>query len=211
MARPKRCRKIAAHPGCGLFKPAGVPARTLSEVNLTVDEFEALRLADHLGQYQQEAAGQMGISRQTFGRIIDAARKKVATALVEGFAIRIEGGEVEMTEMRVFQCLDCGQVWEEPFGTGRPAACPACESQNIEPVREAAQETGQGRGQGRHGHRGRGVGKGRGAGGGRGAGQGRGAGGGRGAGKRGGGGRGREVGQETADAEPTAPEGEDGE
>ena len=181
MARPKRCRKIAARPGHSLFKPAGVPARTLPEVNLTVDEFEALRLADHQGLYQQDAAEQMGVSRQTFGRIVDAARKKVATALVEGIAIRIEGGEVEMAEMRVFRCSDCEHVWEEPFGTGRPAACPACEGQNFERVEEVGEEAGQGTGRGRHGHRGRGAGRGRG--GGRGAGQGRGAGRGRKAGR----------------------------
>ena len=49
MARPKRCRRIADLPGHTLFKPAGVPARSLVEIVLTVDEFEALRLADHEG------------------------------------------------------------------------------------------------------------------------------------------------------------------
>ncbi len=155
MARPKNCRRIAALPGSSLFKPAGVPARTLPEVALTVDEFEAIRLADHQGLYQQQAAAQMAVSRQTFGRIVDAARKKVATALVEGLAIRIEGGEVRMTETRVFQCSDCEHSWEEPDGTGRPAACPACQGQNIKRVAEDAEQAGQGAGQGRHGHRGR--------------------------------------------------------
>jgi predicted DNA-binding protein (UPF0251 family) len=136
LGRPKNCRKIAALPGFVVFKPAGVPARTLPEVTLTVDEFEAIRLADYQALYQQQAAEQMGISRQTFGRIVDAARKKVATALVEGFAIRIQGGEVEMAEMRVFQCSDCQHTWEEPFGTGRPAACPACEGVTISRAEE---------------------------------------------------------------------------
>ena len=169
VARPKNSRKIAALPGFALFKPAGVPARTLPEVTLTVDEFEALRLADHQGLYQQQAATQMDISRQTFGRIVDAARKKVATALVEGFAIRIEGGEVEMAEMRGFQCFDCQHSWKEPFGTGRPAACPACKGQSIKRLREEAKRPGQSVRRECNGHRGSGTGRGRGAGRGKGA------------------------------------------
>ena len=63
---------------------------------LGIDELEALRLADLEGLYQEDAARQMNVSRQTFGRIVAAARKKVAEALVRGRSLRIEGGEVEM-------------------------------------------------------------------------------------------------------------------
>ena len=93
MPRPKCCRRVAGRPCSRRFKPAGVRARNLKEVLLAADEFEALRLADHLGLYQQEAAQQMGVSRQTFGRIITQARAKVARALVEGLALTI--GEPE--------------------------------------------------------------------------------------------------------------------
>ena len=163
MPRPKRCRRIASLPGFTLFKPAGVPGRTLQEVELTVDEYEALRLADYEGLYQEKAAERMGVSRQTFGRIVESARKKVARALVEGMALRIEGGVVEMAETRAFECADCGHVWEVPFGTGRPAECPSCQSKNFRRAQEVAAGQGVGRRRHRHGgpgHRGAGQGRG---------------------------------------------------
>ncbi len=57
---------------------------------MSLDEFEAIRLADHEGLYQEEAAGRMDVSRATFGRILDSARGKVADAIVNGKALRIE-------------------------------------------------------------------------------------------------------------------------
>ena len=69
----------------------------LEQVILTEDEWEAVRLADQEGLYQEQAAERMNISRQTFGRIIDSAHKKIADALVNGKALVIEGGTVEMT------------------------------------------------------------------------------------------------------------------
>jgi predicted DNA-binding protein (UPF0251 family) len=94
MPRPRCCRHISGMPPAPLFKPAGVPARDLDVVAMTLDELEAIRLADLEGLYQEEAAARMGISRATFGRILEAAHRKVATALVEGKALRIEGGPV---------------------------------------------------------------------------------------------------------------------
>jgi predicted DNA-binding protein (UPF0251 family) len=78
------------------FKPAGVPLRELEEVVLTYDEIEALRLADAEGLYQEEVAEQMKISRATVGRILAAAHRKTAEALVHGKAIRVEGGSVSI-------------------------------------------------------------------------------------------------------------------
>lgn len=94
MPRPRRCRWIENLPSVTYFKPRGIPTAMLDEVVLSVDEFEALRLADRDGLYQEEAAARMGISRQTFGRIVESAHRKVAEALVEGKALRIEGGAV---------------------------------------------------------------------------------------------------------------------
>lgn len=104
MARPQCRRRVGAPPGCLAFKPAGVARSGLAEIVLGVDELEAMRLADLEGLYQEEAAERMKISRQTFGRIVAAARKKVATALVEGTSLRIEGGAIEMAEKRRFRC-----------------------------------------------------------------------------------------------------------
>jgi predicted DNA-binding protein (UPF0251 family) len=122
---------ITGVPGCRLFKPAGVPARELEEIVLLLDELEAMRLADFEGLYQEEAAERMHVSRPTFGRIVESARRKIARALLEGQAIRIEGGVVQMTEKRTFTCQGCRHDWEVPFGVGRPAECPGCKSRNI--------------------------------------------------------------------------------
>jgi len=151
MVRPKCCRRVAGLPRCGMFKPAGVPACSLEEVVLTVDELEAIRLADLQGLYQEQAAGQMKVSRQTFGRIIESARRKVAETLVEGKALRIEGGVITMAEMRTFKCHHCQHAWGAPFGAGRPPECPKCKSVNIHRAPE-----GRGPGRGRAGCGGRG-------------------------------------------------------
>ena len=67
----------------------------LEEVNLTLDELEAVRLADFDGLYQEDAAKKMNISRQTFGNIVNAAHKKIADVLLHGKALKIEGGKVK--------------------------------------------------------------------------------------------------------------------
>lgn len=81
-----------------LFKPAGVPTDLLTEVVMTLDEFEAIRLADLEGLYQEEAAKRMGISRTTFGRILDSARRKTAELLAGGRCLKLEGGHVHPAE-----------------------------------------------------------------------------------------------------------------
>jgi predicted DNA-binding protein (UPF0251 family)/predicted Fe-Mo cluster-binding NifX family protein len=78
--------------------PAGAPAREPVEVILGFDEAEALRLADLEGLYQEAAARSMGVSRQTFGRIVETARRKVADAVLNGKALRIAGGEIKIRE-----------------------------------------------------------------------------------------------------------------
>ncbi len=94
MPRPCCRRHVVFSPQVVYFKPAGVPMRTLEHVTLALDEIEALRLADLNGQYQEQAAAQMKISRPTFSRIIETARRKVADALVNGKALRLEGGPI---------------------------------------------------------------------------------------------------------------------
>jgi hypothetical protein len=89
-------RHIGFKPPARLFKPAGIPACALERVTLTLDEVEALRLADLNGLYQEQAAEQMKISRPTFSRIIEEARRKVAEALIHGKALCLEGGAVRM-------------------------------------------------------------------------------------------------------------------
>ncbi len=146
MPRPQCIRTVGGSPDYILFKPAGIPVSRLEEVVLTVDEFEAIRLADREGLYHDEAAGMMNVSRQTFGRIIQSAREKTASALVEGKALRIGGGNIHMTEKRKFQCDDCGHEWEMPFGTGRPSSCPHCGGNAIHRFENSQGSVGRGRG-----------------------------------------------------------------
>ena len=95
MPRPYKNRCVSGSPISVVYKPAGIPARDLEWISLAMDEFETLRLLDHLGMDQQQAAAEMGVSRPTITRIYASARQKIATAIVTGQAIRIEGGPVE--------------------------------------------------------------------------------------------------------------------
>jgi len=144
LPRPQCCRHVANTPEHRLFKPAGVPAVELEEVVLGEDELEAIRLADLEGLYQEDAAAHMGISRQTIGRILVEARRKIAETLVQGKALFIQGGNVTMNDKRTFICSACNHTWEMPFGTGRPSTCPKCESHNIQ---RSPAERGGGTGQ----------------------------------------------------------------
>jgi predicted DNA-binding protein (UPF0251 family) len=129
MVRPQKSRLVKIDPKISYFKPRGVPMLDLEQVQLTVDELEALRLADFLAMSHEEAGKQMGVSRATFGRIVERARKIVADALIHGKAINVEGGNyrrVDLTAGRLFLCHDCRYRWEEPLGTGRPKKCPSC-------------------------------------------------------------------------------------
>ena len=96
MPRPCCLRHIGFKPPAGLFGPVGVSACALEPVTLTLDEVEALRLADLNGLYQEQAAAQMKVSRPTFARIVEQARRKVAEALIHGRMLRLEGGTVRM-------------------------------------------------------------------------------------------------------------------
>jgi predicted DNA-binding protein (UPF0251 family) len=101
MPRPKCCRHVCGVPDKNYFKPRGIPASDLEEVVLSLDEYEAIRLADYEQLYQEEAAARMNISRQTFGRIIEAAHKKIADVLINGKALKIEGGEVSLDKTKL--------------------------------------------------------------------------------------------------------------
>ena len=89
MPRKKCKRHIRFEPGVTYYKPAGIPRRDLEEIVLEADEIEAIRLANLEEMYQEEAAKNMGISRQTFGRIITSANKKIAEGLIQGKSIRL--------------------------------------------------------------------------------------------------------------------------
>jgi len=143
MGRMPKWRCVAAIPKVTYFKPAGIPYRSLEEVCLSVEEAEAIRLKDLEGLEQEECAQRMSISRPTFHRVLAAARNKLADALLNGKAIRIEGGNFEMA-LRRFYCIN-GHQWDVSFEvmvTAPPELCPTCQTPNIMPI----QPPGVGRG-----------------------------------------------------------------
>lgn len=88
--RPKKERHVCCKIDAKYFKPRGIPMGELEEVVLLADEVEAIRLADLEQLYQEDAALKMKVSRQTFGRIVETARSKIADALINGKALRLE-------------------------------------------------------------------------------------------------------------------------
>ena len=126
MTRPKCCRQIGAMPGKTCFQPEGAMSSSYEEVLLTLDEYEAIRLADLEGLYQEQAASRMNISRQTFGRIIEAARRKVADVLVNGKVLKIEGGSVSMKAEKPARCPRCRRAFSPDCGKRNEMSCPHC-------------------------------------------------------------------------------------
>ena len=103
MPRPTKWRRVGFVPEVTYFKPTGIPMGALEAISLSVEELEAIRLKDQEGLQQEECAQQMGISRPTFHRVLGSARSKIADALTNGKAIRIEGGDFEVDRRR-FRC-----------------------------------------------------------------------------------------------------------
>lgn len=124
MSRPTKCRRVEQYPGFTFFKPSGIPLIDLEEVCLTVEELEAVRLRDQLALEHEECALRMSISRPTFHRILASARQKIADALINGKAIRVEGGNYRLASS-VLVCKRCGHRWEGEICCRR-TRCPAC-------------------------------------------------------------------------------------
>lgn len=93
LGRRKKKRMVESAPCAVFYKPQGIPMRDLESLVLSVEGLEALRLVDSERMQQVEAADRMGVSRPTLSRILGEARNTVATALFEGKAIRVDGGE----------------------------------------------------------------------------------------------------------------------
>ena len=124
MPRPCCRRQITGNPRCASFRPEGDAESPGGEVALALDELEALRLVDLLGHYQEEAAGEMGVSRQTLGRILEKARRITADALVNGKTLRIGGGSVEIRPGGVAVCPRCRRKGRLAGRNG--SGCPLC-------------------------------------------------------------------------------------
>ncbi len=132
MPNRRRFRRIMMPPSMEGFKPFGIPMRELESVVLLFEEYEAIRLTDYENLTQAQAARRMNVSRPTFTRIYEKARKNIAKAFVEGKAILIQGGHY-ITDDLWYRCCDCNEV----MITLKPIThCRKCGSENIVQLNE---------------------------------------------------------------------------
>ena len=129
MPRPQNNRIVHEPPLFSEFKPIGVRGQNLKQIVLTLDEFEAFRLADQLGLSHADAAEEMKISRSTFSRLIAKARKKIADFIIQGRLLTIEGGSVHF-RFNIIQCQDCNLMFQMNLSQAI-TACPECNSTRI--------------------------------------------------------------------------------
>ena len=130
MGRIKNNRVVNEPPLFSSFKPIGVPGRSLDEILLSLDEYEAIRLADYHGFSHEEAADEMGVSRSTFSRLIVKSRKQLATFLIQGKILKVDGGQVHFKN-NVLRCNNCGYMFRRSIQVSLKK-CPECNSENIE-------------------------------------------------------------------------------
>ena len=95
MPRPRKRRRLMHRPQSVIFNPIGSPLRPASNIVVLPEEFEALRLVDMEGLYQEDAAKQMGISRSALQRTVAEARYKVAKALLKQVGLQINGTSLD--------------------------------------------------------------------------------------------------------------------
>ncbi|MFO7868510.1 MAG: DUF134 domain-containing protein [Bacteroidales bacterium] len=129
MVRPKRNRRISLAPKIKGIQP--VDASTDKVMSLDLEEYESIRLCDYELMNQVDAARVMNVSRPTFSRIYESARRKVAKSFVEGAILKFEGGKVYFDSSWFF-CDDCG-VWFNSFDDNiHTISCPLCYSSHVE-------------------------------------------------------------------------------
>ncbi len=137
MARPKRIRKMTNPPHFKGFRPIGLP----EEINLVVlnyEEYEAIRLSDFELYGQLEASQIMEVSRPTYTRIYESARRKVAEAFVLGKSILFEGGKV-FFDTEWYLCNSCCCYFNHPAKEQKLNNCALCGSTDVEQYTENTQ------------------------------------------------------------------------
>ena len=132
MPRKKRLRKVVAPPGFKGYKPYGNIKRRKPFVELLYEEYEAIKLADYDLMNHLEASKLMGISRPTFARIYESARRKLAQALVETREIRSIFGNA-ILDGTWFQCNGCNARFTVPVQIENQV-CPMCKSFQINTI-----------------------------------------------------------------------------
>jgi len=129
MARIKKQRIVDSPPLFTAYKPSGIMRGALQPLPLALDEYEAIRLADYQGLDHAQAADEMEISRSTFSRLIEQARRKMALFLIEGKELYIEGGNIHFRG-NVIRCQGCGHMFNINIETS-VSECPECGSTEL--------------------------------------------------------------------------------
>jgi uncharacterized protein len=124
MPRKKRYRTIYKPPVIAGFKPYGGP-ENLELVHLNIEEYEAVRLADYENLTHEESSVRMKVSRPTFTRIVDSARKKIAVSLCESRELIIEGGDYKY-DIQWYKCNKCLFTFHNGTLAYRDSNCPLC-------------------------------------------------------------------------------------
>ncbi len=133
MVRPRIFRKISGTPEITCFRPEKENLDSLEPIEVTIDEFEAIRLRDYHDIHQKKSAEIMGISQPTFHRTLNSARKKISKALIEGNTIIVTGVDY-ITEKNKYKCNVCGFKWSSPEKEYNK--CPECQSEDIDVIHE---------------------------------------------------------------------------
>jgi len=134
MPRRRRLRKVVAPPGFRGYKPYGNRHGRKDHVDLLYEEYEAIKLADYDLLNHLEAARIMGISRPTFARIYEDARRKIARALVETREIRTSYGNARLDDSW-FVCIRCHARFTLPLSIAS-RTCPICKSDEIKVLKD---------------------------------------------------------------------------
>ena len=142
MPRPRRKRTIGAPPVMEGFKPFGIPINDIEPIVLLFEEYESIRLADYEGLNHEQAAERMNVSRATFTRIYEQARRNIAKAFIEGKAVFIEGGDYHSDDFW-YRCDSCMKV---TISSSRLNKCNYCQSGNIRLLNSKAETQTMGAG-----------------------------------------------------------------
>jgi predicted DNA-binding protein (UPF0251 family) len=135
MPRKPKWRRVEFVPNIQYFIPSNINKKCFEKNILKIEEIEAVRLKDIEKLEQEECAKRMKVSRQTFQRILNSSREKIADSIVNGKVIHIEGGNFTQNICSV-KCSNCNEEWNESYENFQDILigeylCPYCNSKNI--------------------------------------------------------------------------------
>lgn len=133
MPRKKHSRKVVSPPRFKSYVPSGYKKEKKEKIHLFYEEYEALKLSDYEGLHHHEACRLMGVSRPTFARIYESARRKIATAMVEVREIHTVFGNAEFNE-NWYLCNECNARFTKKVTGKDSEKCPVCSSLDLNQI-----------------------------------------------------------------------------